>query len=94
MISSTSSADRTNPLGVPSGPDSSHSRQTGLRTDQLSTENAAALRAALGREPAVRPEVVARARLLAADPQYPPVAVLHRVSAMILASPDLSEDQS
>ncbi len=52
------------------------------------------MRAALASQPAIRPEVVARARELAADPAYPPVAVLKSVGRMILASPDLSEDQT
>jgi hypothetical protein len=48
----------------------------------------------LAAQPEIRPEVVARARALAADPGYPSNAILERVSQLILATPDLSEDQS
>ncbi len=61
------------------------------RPDQISTENAAFLRAELQRQPEIRPDVVARARALADDPSYPPVSVLKDVAAKILAAPDLSE---
>jgi hypothetical protein len=94
MITSTSSADRTvRPEIVPPAP------KTGERThapasDQISTENAAFLRAELQRQPEVRPEVVARARALAADPSYPHPAALRKVAEQILAAPDLSEDHS
>ncbi len=94
MITSMSSSDgtgRTNPVPAPgltgTGPKS-------VPTDQISTEGAAFLKTALAQVPEVRPEVVARARALAADPAYPPVSVLRQVAGQILASPDLSEDQS
>jgi hypothetical protein len=64
-----------------------------LRLDEISRERAAFLRAELARQPAIRPDVVARARTLAADPNYPPVAVLRKVAEQILGSPDLSEDR-
>jgi hypothetical protein len=64
------------------------------RPDQVSTEGAAFLKSALGQVPEVRPEVVARASALAADPGYPSTAVMRSVAGQILASPDLSEDES
>lgn len=63
------------------------------RPDQISTESAAFLRAELQRQPEIRPDVVARARALAEDPNYPPAAVLKDVAAKILAAPDLSETE-
>ncbi|HEX3730953.1 MAG TPA: hypothetical protein VHV47_14170 [Opitutaceae bacterium] len=42
----------------------------------------------------MRPEVVARGRLLAADPNYPPAGVINHIAGLVLNSPDLSEDQS
>jgi hypothetical protein len=94
MITSTSSTDRSArpELIQPAG--QSASRATSAPRDQISTENAAFLRAELSRQPEVRPEVVARARALAADPSYPPVEALQKVAEQILGSPDLSEDQS
>lgn len=64
------------------------------RPDRLSTESAAHLRETLTKQPEIRPEVVERAKALAADPNYPSASVLRQVSGMILNSPDLSEDQS
>lgn len=94
MISSTSSTDRSAraqyiaTTGKPAG------RSKNERPDQISTENAAFLRAALARQPEVRPEVVARGRALAADRNYPSMETLRNVAAQILNSPDLSEDIS
>jgi hypothetical protein len=90
MISSTSSSSgAARPdLNVTSGP--ATPRPITLR-DQLSTQNAAFLNAQLQQQPEIRPEVVARARLLAADPSYPPASVIQKVASQILASPDLSE---
>jgi hypothetical protein len=64
------------------------------RPDLLSTDSAAALRSSLVRHSEIRPEVVARARALAADPAYPSVAIMRRVAQQIVAAPDLSEDES
>ena len=94
MITSTTSTDRTArpeilpPVGQPPA------RASAPRADQISTESAAFLRSALSRQPAVRPEVVARARALAADPSYPPPEAMRKVAEQILGSPDLSEDES
>jgi hypothetical protein len=60
----------------------------------IAVDNENFLRSELRRQPEVRSEVVARARALAADPNYPPMDVLWQVAGMILASPDLSEDGS
>lgn len=60
-------------------------------TDRFSPENSAALKTALENQPAVRPEVVARARALAADPSYPSLEILRKVGEAILASPDPAE---
>lgn len=94
MISSTSSTDRTaRPELAPTSGQATERPYT-PRPDQISTENAAFLRAELQRQPEVRPEVVARARALAEDPNYPPAEVLRNVAEQILNSPDLSEDES
>ncbi len=59
-----------------------------VATDRFSPEKSAALKSALQQQPAVRPEVVARARALAADPSYPSPAILRQVGETILNSPD------
>lgn len=63
----------------------------GFGADRFSPENTAALKAALAQQPEIRPDVVARARALAADPSYPSPEVLRQVGETILRSPDLSE---
>jgi hypothetical protein len=94
MISSTSSTDRTaRPDLVSNAAPATEKAQT-PRADQISTESAAFLRSELARQPEIRPEVVERARALAADPNYPSIEVLRNVAGQILNSPDLSEDQS
>lgn len=94
MISSTSSTDRlARPELVPAAGQSA-GRAFAPRPDNVSTEQAAFLRSELARQPEIRPEVVARAKALADDPNYPSKEVLTKVAEQILAAPDLSEDQS
>lgn len=90
MINSTSSSDRVlRPDGVvlhaktpsPQGPEA----------DRFAPEHTAALKAALSSQPEIRPDVVARARLLASDPSYPSPAILRQVGRVILNSPDPDE---
>jgi hypothetical protein len=94
MISSTSSSDSAARAGqaLTAGPMTARPRA--LRTDQVSTESAAKLREELASQPEIRPEVLERAKALAADPSYPSAEVIRRVGEMILGSPDLSEDES
>lgn len=94
MISSTSSTDRAArpELAPASGP--ATGKTYAPRPDQISTEHAAFLRSELARQPEIRPEVVARARALADDAGYPPMETLREVAKQILASPDLTEDES
>ncbi|MCR6654575.1 MAG: hypothetical protein NVV63_01915 [Opitutus sp.] len=94
MINSTTSTDRAVPTPPVAPAGHSGTRPLTQRPDQLSTENVEHLKAALAAQPEIRPEVVERAKALAADPEYPSLDILKRVSGMILAAPDLSEDQS
>lgn len=91
MISSASSPERAArpDLVTNSGP--AAPRAYTPRPNQISTESAAFLRGALERQPAIRPEVVERARALVSDPGYPSLEVIKRVATQIVASPDLSE---
>lgn len=94
MITSTTSTDRAaRPEVLPSNGKPA-ARPEGQRPDQISIENAVFLRAELARQPEIRAEVVARARLLAADPAYPPQEAVRKVAEQILRAPDLSEDVS
>lgn len=93
MIHSTSPSDRTARTDavslVPQKP-----VVRGPGADSFSAGQSATLHAALKAQPEIRPEVVARAKELAADPNYPSTEILRQVGAAILNSPDLSEDQS
>lgn len=94
MISSTSSSDPTLRAGQSLSSEKAPVRTRTAHLDKVSTESAAKLTAELTRQPEIRPEVVERARALAADPSYPPPEVIRRVGEMILGSPDLTEDES
>lgn len=94
MIPSTSSSDRTVRPDTLSAAGQSAARQKPQRPDYLSTESAEALHSALAMDLEVRPAVVARARALASDPDYPPLAVMRNIAQQIIAAPDLSEDES
>jgi hypothetical protein len=91
MIDSTSSSEGANRAGAE--PEGNGKRATPERAGGKRDRRSAAAerpRKALSREPEIRPEVVARGRKLAADPDYPSASVIQRVAAMIVNSPDLS----
>jgi hypothetical protein len=92
MIPSLPSSGGASRPASASGPNVPPPRQPAIRPDRISTEGGAYLQAALARQPAIRPEVVERARTLAADPGYPSPAIMKRIAAQIVGSPDLSED--
>ena len=91
MIPSASSSDRAPRADALVAAVAPPARPTAPRADRISTAGAAFLRAELIRQPEIRPEVLARARALAADPDYPPLAVVRTVAQKILAAPDLGE---
>jgi hypothetical protein len=96
MINSTSSANGaggTDAISL-SRQQALAKRPAGPDQDSVTTPNAAILADALNNQPELRPEVVARGRLLAADPNYPPMGIINHVAGLIVHSPDLSEDQS
>ncbi len=94
MITSTTSTDRALRPDAVSIAGQPPARAAAPRVDTLATDSAATLRRALAEQPEIRPEVVARARALAADPGYPSASIIRRVSEQILGAPDLSEDPS
>lgn len=94
MINSTSSTDRAVHPEVVAATNQVTVRSPAARPDQLSTENATHLREALARQPEIRPEVLERARALAADPAYPSMDTLRHVAALLVNAPDLSADAS
>ena len=68
------------------------SRPSNGAQDQIHIDKAATLRTSLQQVPEIRPEVVERARALAADPAYPSAGIIRQIGALIVNSPDLSED--
>jgi hypothetical protein len=90
--SSSSSAARNDAIAAAAN--ASVTRLPREATDQIHIDKTAALRAGLDQVPEIRPEVVARARALAADPSYPSDEIIRHVSSLIVNSPDLSEDAS
>jgi len=89
-----SSPDRAGRPAAVSAATPSAVRSAPVQPDQVSTESASFLKSALASQPEIRPEEVARATALAADPSYPSVGIMKSVAEKILASPDLSEDES
>jgi hypothetical protein len=94
MISSTTSSDHATRLGAVASSAPAVARPATAKPDKISTESAAFLRQALAAQPEIRPEVVERARKLAADPSYPSPEIIRSIGEQILGAPDLSEDQS
>jgi hypothetical protein len=94
MIIPSSSSNRAPlppPLSTPGQPALPSRIQ---RNDQLSTDSASQLKAALERQPSIRPEMLARARALAADSGYPPEVLMKLLAERLVSSPDLSSDES
>jgi hypothetical protein len=89
-----SSPDRSSAADAIVAAGQSTGKSVRQRPDQISTEGAAFLKGALASQPEIRPEVVARGSALAADPSYPSTAIMRSVAGAILASPDLSDDES
>jgi hypothetical protein len=94
MITSMSSPERAAGTDSVLATSQPANRAPVQKPDQISTESAAVLKSALSSQPEIRPDVVARAKELAADPSYPSAAIIKNVAGQILGSPDLSEDES
>lgn len=90
--SSSSQASRND--AVAAAASSTATRPPLAPTDQVHIDKTAILRAALQQVPEIRPEVVERAKALAADPAYPSNSIINKISAAIVNSPDLSDEQS
>ena len=92
--SASSSSPSARNDAIAAAANASTSRASRWPTDQIHIDKTAVLRAGLQQVPEVRLEVVERARALAADPAYPSDDIIRRISAVIVNSPDLSEDAS
>ena len=94
MINSTTSTDRAAHAALVTVKGHATARELSPRSDLLSTENAAFLRAELARQPEIRAEVLERAQALAANPDYPSNETIKKFAGFLLNSPDLSDDQT
>jgi hypothetical protein len=94
MITSMSSPERAAGTDSVFATNQAATRAQVQKPDQISTESAAVLKSALSSQPEIRPDVVARAKELAADPSYPSAAIIKNVAQQIIGAPDLSEDES
>ena len=61
--------------------------------DAASFQETDAVNGALLQTPDVRPEAVARARALIADPQYPPPSTINAISNLVAANLNRDESQ-
>jgi hypothetical protein len=92
--SASSSTPAARAIAIAAGSTASAAQVKRPPIDQVHIDKAAALRTSLQQVPEIRPEVVERARALAADPAYPSAGIIRQISQAIVNSPDLSEDQS
>ena len=61
--------------------------------ERLSSANTQALREALNNSPEIRPEVVARGKALAVDPNYPPREIIEDLAKLMIESRDSSDSE-
>ena len=61
----------------------SAARDTQVAFDEVTFENTRALRTALTQKPDVRSDIVAHARDLVADPNYPPMETILKISHLL-----------
>jgi uncharacterized membrane protein len=60
--------------------------------DQLSSASTDGLRQALAQTSEIRPEVVAKGKALAVDPNYPPRQIIESLAKLMVDSRDLSNN--
>ena len=92
--SASSSSSPARNIAIAAASTASASKAQPKPVDQIHIDKASALRTGLEQVPEIRPEVVERARALAADPSYPSDGIIRQISKAIVNSPDLTEDQS
>jgi hypothetical protein len=90
--------NRTNaasePASQPTAPAANPPAAESVPSEQLSSTNTDALRAALNNTPEIRPEVVARGQQLSKWESYPPLEIINRLAEMIISSDDPSDNAS
>ncbi|MEA3212885.1 MAG: hypothetical protein QOE70_5942 [Chthoniobacter sp.] len=68
----------------PNAPSAPASRPSPPPQDNTSLRRVAALLTMLQNKPEIRPEVLARGRALAADPNYPTPAIINKLAGLIV----------
>ena len=71
----------------PQAPSSPASEPSAPAADPVGVRRVATLLSMLENKPEIRPEVLARGRILAADPTYPPPDIINKLANMIVGSP-------
>ena len=93
MIQPTSNLSgyyRAESISISSGQNASAAKAQPETGDNLSSANTSGLREALAQTSEIRPEVVARGKALAIDPNYPPRQLIESLSKLMVQSRDLS----
>jgi hypothetical protein len=94
MIHSTSNLNgynRTDAAALSIAKQASTPKVEAEASDRLSSANTQALREALNNTPEIRPEVVAKGKALAVDPNYPPREIIENLAKLMVESRDASE---
>ena len=68
---------------VPPTPVAASARAVDVQTDAVEFSRTNAINQAMSSEPATRPEVVARAKQLVSDDNYPPPVVIGRITKLL-----------
>lgn len=88
--SNTTGFIRTDALSKSTGQKTPSSNSTATQSDTLSSANTQSLREALAQTSEVRPQVVARGKALAVDPNYPPREIIESLARLMISSRDPS----
>ena len=81
---------RTDALSTSTGQKTPETKTQADTSDSLSSASTQSLRDALAQTSEVRPQVVARGKALAVDPNYPPREIIESLARLMINSRDLS----
>ncbi len=96
MIQSTSNLhgyNRTDAAALSTAKQASTPKAEADSGERLSSSSSQALREALNNSPEIRPEVVAKGKALAADPNYPPLQIIEGLAKLMVETRDASDSE-
>jgi hypothetical protein len=96
MIHSTSHLhgyNRTDTAALSTAKQASTPKAEADSGERLSSSSTQALREALNNSPEIRPEVVARGKALAVDPNYPPREIIEGLAKLMTETRDAAESE-